>query len=61
MPTSRTEALAPQSGCPPHAEPPRHSKHPYQGNRVLHEVTATLPNGKVTALLGPNGSGKSTL
>ncbi|VFA99203.1 zinc ABC transporter ATP-binding protein AztA [Nocardia cyriacigeorgica] len=33
----------------------------YRGNRVLHEVTATLPNGKVTALLGPNGSGKSTL
>ncbi|TLF75776.1 zinc ABC transporter ATP-binding protein AztA [Nocardia cyriacigeorgica] len=33
----------------------------YQGHRVLHEVSATLPNGKVTALLGPNGSGKSTL
>ncbi|MFE3443436.1 zinc ABC transporter ATP-binding protein AztA [Nocardia sp. NPDC059180] len=33
----------------------------YHGNRVLHEVTATIPAGKVTALLGPNGSGKSTL
>ncbi|MBF6452059.1 zinc ABC transporter ATP-binding protein AztA [Nocardia cyriacigeorgica] len=33
----------------------------YQGHRVLHEVTATLPSGKITALLGPNGSGKSTL
>ncbi|WP_328393011.1 zinc ABC transporter ATP-binding protein AztA [Nocardia sp. NBC_00416] len=33
----------------------------YQGNRVLHEVTATLPGGRVTALMGPNGSGKSTL
>lgn len=33
----------------------------YRGNPVLHEVTATLPAGKVTALMGPNGSGKSTL
>ncbi|WP_280235102.1 zinc ABC transporter ATP-binding protein AztA [Nocardia cyriacigeorgica] len=33
----------------------------YHGNRVLHEVTATIPAGKITALLGPNGSGKSTL
>lgn len=33
----------------------------YHGTRVLHEVSATLPSGKVTALLGPNGSGKSTL
>ncbi|MGW1739422.1 zinc ABC transporter ATP-binding protein AztA [Nocardia sp. NPDC001965] len=33
----------------------------YRGNRVLHEVSATIPGGRVTALMGPNGSGKSTL
>ncbi|WP_327147303.1 zinc ABC transporter ATP-binding protein AztA [Nocardia sp. NBC_01329] len=33
----------------------------YRGNRVLHEVTAAIPGGQVTALMGPNGSGKSTL
>ncbi|MFI5720530.1 zinc ABC transporter ATP-binding protein AztA [Nocardia sp. NPDC051750] len=33
----------------------------YPGNPVLREVTATLPGGRVTALMGPNGSGKSTL
>lgn len=33
----------------------------YQGNPVLHEVTATVPGGRVTVLMGPNGSGKSTL
>lgn len=33
----------------------------YQGNPVLHEVTAAVPGGRVTALMGPNGSGKSTL
>lgn len=33
----------------------------YRGRPVLHEVTATLPGGRVTTLMGPNGSGKSTL
>lgn len=33
----------------------------YQGTPVLHEVSATVPGGGVTALVGPNGSGKSTL
>lgn len=33
----------------------------YRDNPVLHDVTATLPGGRVTALMGPNGSGKSTL
>lgn len=28
---------------------------------VLHDVSATIPAGAVTALLGPNGSGKSTM
>ena len=28
---------------------------------VLHDISLTFPNGKVTVLLGPNGSGKSTL
>lgn len=33
----------------------------YRDNPVLRDVTATLPGGRVTALMGPNGSGKSTL
>ncbi|WP_280295598.1 zinc ABC transporter ATP-binding protein AztA [Nocardia abscessus] len=33
----------------------------YRGHPVLHEVTAAIPGGQVTALVGPNGSGKSTL
>ncbi|MCC7103961.1 MAG: metal ABC transporter ATP-binding protein [Chloroflexi bacterium] len=33
----------------------------YEGNPVLHEVSATLEAGQAAALLGPNGSGKSTL
>ncbi|WP_280420807.1 zinc ABC transporter ATP-binding protein AztA [Nocardia carnea] len=33
----------------------------YRDNPVLRDVTATLPAGRVTALMGPNGSGKSTL
>jgi iron complex transport system ATP-binding protein len=31
------------------------------GRRVLHDVSATLRPGRVTAILGPNGAGKSTL
>lgn len=34
----------------------------YDGeNRVLDDITLTLPVGSVTALVGPSGSGKSTL
>ncbi|GAA5108025.1 zinc ABC transporter ATP-binding protein AztA [Nocardia iowensis] len=33
----------------------------YSDHLVLHDVTATIPLGQVTALVGPNGSGKSTL
>jgi ABC-2 type transport system ATP-binding protein len=29
--------------------------------RVLHEVSCTVPPGRVTGLLGPSDSGKSTL
>jgi iron complex transport system ATP-binding protein len=31
------------------------------GRRVLHDVSAILRPGRVTAILGPNGAGKSTL
>ena len=31
------------------------------GRKVLHDVSATLRPGRVTAILGPNGAGKSTL
>ncbi|WP_245663148.1 zinc ABC transporter ATP-binding protein AztA [Nocardia inohanensis] len=33
----------------------------YAGKTVLHEITATIPAARVTAIVGPNGSGKSTL
>ncbi|WP_425049733.1 ABC transporter ATP-binding protein [Psychromarinibacter sp. S121] len=31
------------------------------GSPVLHDITTTLPAGRLTALVGPNGAGKSTL
>ncbi|MFC4127044.1 zinc ABC transporter ATP-binding protein AztA [Nocardia rhizosphaerae] len=33
----------------------------YGSTPVLSEVSATIPRGRITALVGPNGSGKSTL
>ncbi len=34
----------------------------YRGGRaVLHDISASLPEGRVTGLFGPSGSGKSTL
>ena len=33
----------------------------YGDTKILHGITATIPEGKITALLGPNGCGKSTL
>lgn len=29
--------------------------------KVLHDISLTIPEGSVTALIGPSGSGKSTL
>ncbi len=31
------------------------------GKNILHDISAELPEGKVTAILGPNGAGKSSL
>lgn len=33
----------------------------YQKEEVLHNITTTIPDGKITALVGPSGSGKSTI
>ncbi|SUD48344.1 Uncharacterized ABC transporter ATP-binding protein YbhF [Nocardia otitidiscaviarum] len=31
------------------------------GRRVLHDITLTVPRGRITGLLGPSGCGKTTL
>ena len=32
-----------------------------QGKEIIHDVSFTLPDGKLTVVTGPNGGGKSTL
>lgn len=38
-----------------------HVSFAYTKEPVLKDVTATIPEGKITALVGPSGSGKSTM
>ncbi|CAM3080491.1 ABC transporter ATP-binding protein [Janthinobacterium lividum] len=38
-----------------------HIKKSYGARRVLDNVSAQFPKGKVTSLIGPNGAGKTTL
>lgn len=33
----------------------------YDGQPIIHQLSAAIPAGKITALIGPNGCGKSTL
>lgn len=33
----------------------------YGKNTIIHDLSFTIPAGKITALIGPNGCGKSTL
>lgn len=39
----------------------RHLSVGYGSHKVLHDVTATIPGGKITVILGGSGCGKSTL
>src|SRR5699024_9951645 len=32
----------------------------YDGQRAIHDVTLTVPKGKLIGIVGPNGAGKST-
>ena len=38
-----------------------HVSFAYQDKEVLHDITLTLPQNALTALVGPSGSGKSTM
>jgi ABC-type cobalamin/Fe3+-siderophores transport system ATPase subunit len=39
----------------------RNLSYSYGKKSILSELSVTIPDGKITALIGPNGSGKSTL
>ena len=47
-------------GCEPAVEI-QHFNLWYGKKQALHEVSISIPRGKVTALIGPSGCGKSTL
>ncbi|MBX6391095.1 MAG: ATP-binding cassette domain-containing protein, partial [Frankia sp.] len=49
------------AGVPPPALRVRGLSAGYGGSTVLHDVSLTVPAGRVVALLGPNGAGKTTL
>ena len=46
---------------PNHAITFDHVSFAYNKEPVLKDVTATIPEGKITSLVGPSGSGKSTM
>ena len=33
----------------------------YSGKKVVHDLSLTIPTGKITSFIGPNGAGKSTV
>jgi iron complex transport system ATP-binding protein len=39
----------------------KHLSVSYGKNTIIHDLSLTIPAGKITALIGPNGCGKSTL
>ena len=40
----------------------QHINHQYpSGEKVIHDLSLTIPEGKLIALIGPSGAGKSTL
>ncbi len=65
MPSMQTPGLRPEGPGPADSPPvpaveARDFSFWYGGSRALNDITLTVPERKVTALIGPSGCGKST-
>ncbi len=64
MEESTTQAPSPATGQAPATAPAievQNLDFYYGSHKALHNITMTMPTGKVTAFIGPSGCGKSTL